>query len=208
MGRFRTPGVGGFASAAAILLVLLILVGGNTYRKDCLTERGNISTHWTSTWDSPIPFVFAPSEHDCVVHAGTRVALNVIGIDKFTESSAESIAGHSSSSGGGNPYWPKVTVAIRDLANKPRAASLPARIAALTRARDTLATLVPPPTYVVAQHRLLVAATALLESSQQLQQAFLLGDPHLKAAVLRVSDAQSSGLHSAVAGLNRVHSAQ
>lgn len=128
---------------AVLLIVLLVEVGGISYRKDCLTNRGTVSQSWTFTWYAPLPFLFRPSETNYIVHAGTRVALNAIGIDTFKPSTPETIAGHFASSTGVDPYWPKVKATIDELQAETSATSLTDYIAAFRKARDALGGLSP-----------------------------------------------------------------
>lgn len=211
MGVLRRVGatIGGLAGGvAALLIFLLVVVAGNSYRKDCLTNRGTISQSWTFNWASPVPFLFRPSESNCVVHVGTRVALNEIGVDTFKPSTAQTLAGHFASATGIDPYWPKLKVTIAELLSREAgAASLTARIAAFVDAQATLAALNPPPAYRSAHQQLFAAITLVLTSDQRAQNALLRGQrpPH---SIVKTSDTATRDVNSALTELSRIHSAQ
>lgn len=66
-------------------LLLLVEVGGISYRKDCVNSQSRVERSWTVTWYAPIPFLFRPSEEGCEVHTGVRVAMNAVGLFPFKE---------------------------------------------------------------------------------------------------------------------------
>ncbi len=201
-------GVAGLAVAAAFLVFfLLVLVGGNAYRKDCLTDRGTVSESWTFTWYSPLPFVFRPSETGCVVHAGTRVALNAVGIDTFKPSTPDLIAQHQAGVAH-DSYWPVVRETLLELESVPQTADLTTHVAALVKARDALAKLTPPSSYSAAHAQLVSAITALATAGQQLQQALLRGDRQTATRIVNSQRALVAHLDNAVTGLNQAHAAQ
>ena len=74
------------------VLLFSLFVGGISYRKDCLSTDGAVTTSWTFTWLAPIPYIFRPSEDDCAVHTGTRVALSAVGIAGFEKPTVVGIA--------------------------------------------------------------------------------------------------------------------
>jgi hypothetical protein len=201
--------IGGLLGIVGVLLFLVLVeVGGISYRKDCLTNQGTVSQGWTFTWFAPIPFLFRPSQQGCVVHTGTRVALNAIGIDTFKPSTPESIAGQGASSAGVDPYWPKLRAVLIELSNQPQSGSLSDRTAALIKARDAVASLSPPAPYAAAQQHLVATMSALVASGQELQAALQRGDRRDEAAILNLSKTETSSFKSDLAELDRVHSAQ
>lgn len=211
MGAVRSiaAGIGGLVGVVGVLVfVLLVEVGGISYRKDCLTNRGTVAQSWTFTWYAPLPFLFRPSETNCIVHAGTRVALNAIGIDTFKPSTAESIAGHFASSTGVNPYWPKLNGVIDQLLNQPPASSMSDHIAALGSARAALARLNPPAPYRATHDQLVTTLTALLSTSQQLQKALLRGDRRAYTRIRNASKGTANNFRLELGQLNQIHSAQ
>lgn len=210
MGVVRGVGstIGGLAFGLVFLaVVLLVEIGGITYRKDCLTNRGTVTQSWTVTWYAPLPFLFRPSETGCVVHVGTRVALNAIGIDTFSPSTADAIAGHQVNVSG-DQYWPRVRAAMLELEAVPQTADLTSHLAALTKARDTVQGLDPSPAYAVANEQLVVALSALVAAGHRLQHALLQGDGRAEAAVLGSQKQLVSSLAAAATNLDRIHSAQ
>src|SRR4051812_40843586 len=84
--------VGAALGLAFILLQLGLFTGGVSYRKDCLNAEGRVTQSWTFTWFAPLPYLFRPSDPDCVVHTGTRVALNAIGIAPYSDTNSTKIA--------------------------------------------------------------------------------------------------------------------
>jgi hypothetical protein len=201
--------IGGLLGLVGVLLFLVLVeVGGISYRKDCLTNQGTVSQSWTFTWFAPIPFLFRPSQQGCVVHTGTRVALNAIGIDTFKPSTPESIAGQGASSAGVDPYWPKLRAVLVELSNQPQSGSLSDHIAALVKARDAVASLSPPAPYAAAHQNLVATMSALVASGQELRTALQHRDRQTEAAILNLSQTETASFKSDVAELDRVHSTQ
>lgn len=97
------------AGVAISLLFLGLTAGGLAYQKACITNDGRLETSWDFQWVAPIPYAFRPSGEQCVVHTGTRVALNAIGIFPY-RSLAEKIAADTA-----NPnaaYWARVSAVL------------------------------------------------------------------------------------------------
>jgi hypothetical protein len=93
-----------------------LFVGGVSYRKDCVNKEGKITQNWTFTWLAPIPYLFRPSEPGCVIHTGTRVALNAVGIAQFSDTSSTKIANEAITDDADpdTAYWIKARSALED----------------------------------------------------------------------------------------------
>lgn len=188
------------------LFVLLVLVGGNVYRTDCLTARGTLTQSWSFTFD--VPFVFNPSETGCTVHVGTRIALNAIGIDTFKPSTPELIAAKAATIANVDPYWPQLKTTLVELHHSTASDTLTGNITAFARVRDALVKLSPTARYSVAHHKLVVTLTALLTDSQQLQQALLRGDRRAEAATAVAGWDTIGEVNADITALNQIHAAQ
>jgi hypothetical protein len=95
--EFMGAGLGYALGFAFVALQIGPFVGGISYRKECVTERGEIKKSWSFTWLAPIPYLFRPSEPGCVVHTGTRVALNQAGVATFAPTTVAVIANKEAS---------------------------------------------------------------------------------------------------------------
>lgn len=118
---------GGIGSTLGVLLVvgwfglvLLVEIGGISYRKDCVNSQAKVEKSWTVTWYAPIPFLFRPSEEGCEVHTGVRVALNAVGLFPFKElnvANAAREAADSPSLTEGQRYYAALFALMKDRAD-------------------------------------------------------------------------------------------
>lgn len=140
---------------------VFLYVGGISYHKECVNEQGRIAKSWSFTWFAPIPYLFRPDDSGCVVHTGTRVALNAAGIAKFDEATASAIADRAVQRA--NPdakaaYWVKLSGAVSDYSNRnAKVTDLSGGLRSVTTFLGQLDGLSPPAKYADA-HAALVAA--------------------------------------------------
>lgn len=90
-------------------------------RKECVNQQGRIATSWSVTWFAPIPNLFRPTDPSCVVHTGTRVALNAAGIAKYADTTVSAVADRAvkgASPHDNNAYWVKLRGALADYGNR------------------------------------------------------------------------------------------
>src|SRR6476469_5268937 len=81
--RVVSHGTRVFVAGAFAGLLVALLIGGIGYGQDCLTGR-QVQRSWSFTWTQPVPYLLPPEPAaDCVVHSGTRVALNAVGIARY-----------------------------------------------------------------------------------------------------------------------------
>ena len=100
-------------------MMLALWLGGISYRKDCLTDEGRVSSDWTFTILAPIPYVFRPSEAGCQVHTGTRVALDAVGIGSFNPPTEVELVEAGARGDADLAYWGKVKLILRDYMGEP-----------------------------------------------------------------------------------------
>jgi hypothetical protein len=115
------------AAAVGIALVALLLalaIGGISFREYCVTRQGTVSHEWTFQWYAPIPYVFRPSKPDCVVHTGTRVALNELGLFPYSEDLGSILAKSGAATQAEVAYLDAVYFVIRDVVNQVKAGGL------------------------------------------------------------------------------------
>lgn len=115
---------GGIGSAVGVLLavgwfglLLLVEIGGISYRKDCVNSQAKVEKSWTVTWYAPIPFLFRPSEEGCEVHTGVRVALNAVGLFPFKELNVADAAREAAENPGlteGQRYYAELFAVMKD----------------------------------------------------------------------------------------------
>lgn len=180
--------VGALVGLAISLGMFGLFIGGISYRKDCLTNQGKITKSWTFTWFAPIPYVFRPDDPDCVVHTGTRVALNEVGIAPFEETTATMIANKSvdETTDTETAYWVKLSGALEDyhIRNRTLERKLNAnRDGGLTienlneaqRSVDMVLTdlrdLDPPPRYAAAHNELVAGMSDAQQHGREMQAA-------------------------------------
>jgi len=159
--RFRLGGVigagGRVLSLAFVVLLISAELGGITYRKDCPTPQGTVSKDWNFQWFIPIPYVFRPSAPGCAIHTGTRVALNAVGVFRFSDDAGQiAKVTFRGSTDPGTQYYAGVYAVFTELGRYIRAGGLlQAPAAALPSEEATLQSL-RPPAYVSSAHAELV----------------------------------------------------
>lgn len=169
----------GIGEGAAVVLMIgwfalfaFVGIGGISYRKDCVTETGTVTKDWTVTWFSPLPFLFRPSEDGCEVHAGTRVALNAIGLFPFAEQSVERAIAKSADETGDSDvaYYADLFRSIKDLIDYNTAHAddedLTGGITQVRKTAEEVGDLTPPDS-VRSEHNELVAL--LLSSADDVE---------------------------------------
>jgi hypothetical protein len=122
--RSKRAVAGAALGIALVALLLALAVGGISYRKYCVTRQGKVSHEWTFQWSPPIPYVFRPSKPDCVVHTGTRVALNELGLLPYSEDVGSILAKSGAATEGEVAYLEAVYFVVRDVVNQVKAGGL------------------------------------------------------------------------------------
>lgn len=115
--RSLLSGVGAVVGFLISLLVIAVLIGGYSYRKTCPTAAQGIERSWTFQIAAFLPYIFKPSETDCSVHSGTRVALSAIGLFKIKNETAGQIARQdaANATSPGRIYFDEVYAAMADM---------------------------------------------------------------------------------------------
>jgi hypothetical protein len=167
-------GLGFLLGGAFVLLQLGLFAGGLSYREECL-NGGKIEKNWTFTWFAPIPYVFRPDPGpNCVVHTGTRVALNGVGMATFQPTTAAIIADQSATRTGDPtaPYLAKLSASLRDYTERiDTTRTFAEGMHNVETLVDELEALEPPERYASAHSDLLAAATAIRAEARSMRKA-------------------------------------
>jgi hypothetical protein len=186
---------------------LALFAGGISYRKECLKQDGTtISRSWTFTWFAPIPYLFRPSEDGCVVHTGTRVALNALGVAKYEPTTASLIAGkYAKSTRNENAaYFGQVKVILsKYLTDTKTSRGFTEGISILEEARTSLHDLSPPGRYEDFQTRLLSALRTAQRHGELAQAAVAAGDKASYARTAQRIRSDAVRMQALVAEFNR-----
>jgi hypothetical protein len=209
MGRLAwlAEGAGALLALLFIGSQLALFAGGISYRKECLEQDGiSISRSWTFTWFAPIPYLFRPSEDGCVVHTGTRVALDALGVAKYQPTTASLIATKyaKSTTNDNAAYLGQVKVILsKYLADSETSRGFSEGISILAEAQTSLRRLSPPRRSESLHARLLSALGTTQRHGELAQAAVQKGD---KATYTRTAQQiRSDGvrLQALVAEFNR-----
>ncbi len=202
-------GVGALLAFVFIGAQIALFVGGISYRKDCLTDRGAVESSWTFTWFAPIPYLFRPSEEGCQVHTGTRVALNAAGIAGFEKPTTASLAKDLSSKTA-NPdlaYYGQLKAYILEFNKRS------AQVETLGEGEATLDTtlgqlngLSPTPKYSDVHDRLIAMYSASKRYGRQMQAAAADSDQAAYRAAADRIRAQDDEQDAIIKEINRLHS--
>lgn len=211
MRTLRNAGAGFIGAVGGLLIFavfLFVIVGGNAYRKDCLTSTGAISQSWTFTWDTPVPFLFRPSNSACVIHVGDRVLLNALGVDTYPPTTPNMIASRAAGSSPTKAYWNDLDVTLAALEHVPSTADLTAHLAALAAARNQVASLHPPSAAAAANAQLVQDLSKLLATGQTVRHALLTGQESKAQAADNQGKVETANLKQTLTRLNQIRLAQ
>jgi hypothetical protein len=180
MGEKLLGAAGAVAAAVFIGLQLFLYVGGISYRKECVNQEGQIAKSWSFTWFAPIPYLFRPDDPSCVVHTGTRVALNAAGVAKFDETTVSAIADRAvqhANPDANDAYWVKLRGALADYASRnEKVTDVDEGLHSVNMLLEQLAEFSPPAQYAAAQTALVAAARQMKKHGEALRAAAQAGD--------------------------------
>lgn len=178
MTAMRAKFLGGAGAIAAMVFVglqLALYVGGVSYRKECVDRQGQITKSWSFTWMAPIPYLFRPDDPSCIIHTGTRVALNAVGIATFADTTASAVANRgvsASSPSGDRAYWTKISAALADYGNRnEKVTNLTVALRSIDALLDQLGDVSPPAKYASGHAALVAAAREMRRHGEQLHDA-------------------------------------
>jgi hypothetical protein len=202
-----SEGVGMLVAGVFLLAQFGLFIGGISYRKDCMTPEGAVKQEWTFTWFAPVPYLFRPSENGCVIHTGTRVALNTAGIATFAETTpslvAAKIADASSDSSAG--YVTVVAAATAEYSKAAREAqTLDDGLASVDAFVGKLKQAPPPERYEAAHRRVLDALAAGRRDIEDLRSALEAANDSEAKRIARRSDKHTHDLQAAVQEIDRL----
>lgn len=201
-------GTGVLLAGAFIGLQIFLLVGGLAYRKDCLTDGGKVTSDWTFQWAAPIPYIFRPSGQDCIVHTGTRVALDAVGVATFQKPSTLSIADSLSDStdGADLAYFGRLKAVVTEYGNaSEKSRSIEEGEGIVDDALDRLAELAPPPRYQSVHLELVSALTAIKDSAAMMRQAATSQSSAVQQTALRQQERLAENLIAVFRRINVIH---
>jgi hypothetical protein len=182
-----TPAIAGAALGFVLVALLLALeIGGISFRKDCVTRRGTVSHEWTFRWYAPIPYVFRPSKPGCVVHTGTRVALNALGLFPYSEDPGSILAKSGAATQGEVAYLDAVYFVVRDIVNQVKAGGL----------------LRAPPTFMRHERQVFQASPSAADVAK-VRPALLKSFGELEAELAAARAASAAGNHAQVEAIGR-----
>jgi hypothetical protein len=188
-------------------LQFALFVGGVSYRKECLKQdAATVKTDWTFTWFAPIPYVFRPSEPGCIVHTGTRVALDSFGIAKFEPTTPELIASkYAATASNENAAYlgqVKVTLVAMQKASQTSLTFTQA-FAIINRTEQRIAALTPPPRYVGLHNRLLTVLRDAEGHGHAAQDAIRAGNGAALARARRHAQIDNARMRAVFQEVNR-----
>jgi hypothetical protein len=207
----------GLAGAAGAVLGLGFIVlqvglytGGVSYRKDCINAQGQITKSWTFTWLAPIPYLFRPDDPNCVIHTGSRVALNAVGIAKFADTTSTAIADQAvdrATPDGDTAYWVKLRGALNDYeARNAKIADIDGAQQSIDTLFGQLTALDPTARYGSAHAKLVAAVQTLQRDGRDMAAAARDGD---QSAYQRLQEKAANGdgvkVKTAMDALNAAH---
>jgi len=168
-------GLGGlFLGALWVAFMLFVVTGGNSYRKDCISDQGRVESSWSFSWYAPIPFVFRPSEDGCEVHTGARVLLDKAGLFTFADPSVAGIGAKAAedSSDENVAYFTASGSALTQYTNDfPKATTIGEALDFLNTLDEQLKAVDPPAQYETI-HNDLLAAISRMQATAAKAQAF------------------------------------
>jgi hypothetical protein len=210
MGEKVLEGAGALAAAVFIGLQLFLYVGGISYHKECVNQQGKIAKSWSFTWFAPIPYLFRPDDPGCVVHTGTRVALNAVGIAGYGETTVSGIADRAvkqADPDAKDAYWARVNGAVTDYGNRNEHIT---DVSEALRSVDTLlsqlTSLSPPASYANAHDALVTALQAVKEHGTDLRDAAQAGDRAAYDRARRTITPDAKNVQAAMQQLDMAHS--
>ena len=209
MGEKLLGAAGAIAATIFIGLQLFLYVGGISYRKECVNQQGQIAKSWSFTWFAPIPYLFRPDDPDCVVHTGTRVALNAAGIAKFDETSVSAIADRAvqdANPDANDAYWIKLRGALADYATRnDKVTDVSEGLSSVSTLLDQLAEFSPPAQYAAGHTALVAAARQVKEHGEALQAAAAAGNTEAFNRARRTIAPDAKQVEQAMEQLNLAH---
>jgi hypothetical protein len=121
MGEKTSWGCSAIAATVFIGLQFFLYVGEISYPQGMRQPAGADRHELVITWFAPIPYLFRPTDPSCVVHTGTRVALNAAGIAKYADTTVSAVADRAvkgASPHDNNAYWVRLRGALADYGNR------------------------------------------------------------------------------------------
>lgn len=220
MARFRR--LGGVASGAAAVVTVLgatvfnvaffgLLVGGLAYKKECATNRGTVRTDWTFQWWPPIPYLFRPGESGCIVHTGTRVALNAVGIAEYPKATLTSIARDAAEKTGDKSaaYYVQIREATREYMNRNKASqSVSDAEKSIDGYLDVLRELEPPPQYPSPHRKLIDELTDARSRADGIRSAIEADDQAAMRRMMPAFRRQAREIAKALREIERIRAAE
>jgi hypothetical protein len=209
MGAKLLGGAGVVAAIVFVGLQVFLYVGGISYRKECVNGRRQIAKSWSFTWFAPIPYLFRPDDPGCVVHTGTRVALDAAGIAKFEDTTATAIADRAVQHG--NPdaddaYWVKLRGAVTDYGNRnEKVADVSEALRSVNTLLGQLAEFSPPARYADAHAGLVAAVRQVKEHGEDLRVAADAKDTEAFNRARRTIAPDATRVQHAMEQLNLAH---
>jgi hypothetical protein len=204
-------GIGFVLGSLFVLVQLFLFFGGISYREECLTA-GKIEKHWSFTWFAPLPYIFRPDPgSNCVVHTGTRVALNEIGIATFEPTTPDLIAGKSSERSGdpSAAYRAKLSASIRQYSERiDTTRSFEDGMENIEKLISDVEALEPPDRYADAHSDLLTAARSIRRGGESMREAAESGDKDAYESEQRRVEDAAADLEKAVAEMRRLEATQ
>jgi hypothetical protein len=206
--------LGGFGAVAVTVFVgvqIFLYVGGISYQEQCVTDQGHIAKSWSFTRFAPVPYLFRPDDPGCIVHTGTRVALNALGVAKYSDATASTIAERAvkqANPSADDAYWAKLNGDVADYGNRNEHVH---DVNEALRSVDTflgqLASLSPPAKYAQARAALVAALRQVDEHGKAMREAAQAGDSAAfeRAKSTVTPDAQK--VQQAMEQLNLAHAA-
>lgn len=189
----------------AIALFFGLMVGGMAYKVECPAGGGSTYQRWEFLPETPIPYLFPPSQSGCSTHSGTRVALSGIGLFPLKNAPTSSPANESQSDS--VKYAEGVYVVISALTASNTQASQTTDYAQLVahlekglkrmpKARRALLRLEPPYNLAKDHEQLVKNLDLLIQDTKRGLQATKAGDG---AKLLKVQE--ESRVHNREAGI-------
>jgi hypothetical protein len=210
MGSVLAGIVGSALAVAFIATQVGLVVGGLSYRKDCGNTKGTVTQDWTFTWLAPIPYLFRPNESGCVIHTGTRVALNAVGVAGFSETTTSKIADESlardASADPDTVYWVRARSALVDYLDRNGSRkTLADALASIDTLRGQLAALEVPAKYADAHAGVIAVLNTMKRHGEDLGAAANSGDRGAYSRAEQHIDPDAAAMQDAIQRLNRVH---
>lgn len=218
MGFLRSVGSG--AAGLAVFLVggmfvlpqVGLFVGGISYRKDCAKDDGRIVQDWEFSVFAPIPYLFRPDDPNCVVHTGTRVALDAVGIGGFEDTTPTMIAEKFAARSGADSssaYLSKLGAATAEYAQRNESVqTVGAGLKSLTTFESVIAALDPPSHYADAHRDLLEAIRDAGDNGQALAAAAKADDKDAYDRAAADIDARGQALAEALQEFDRLRATE